>query len=208
MPASSVSSEWRTGLGKSPQEDVLKSLVARACQGDDRAYGKIFRLCYSDIYDYIIRRVGNRTDAEDLTMQVFAQGLKAMSSYEERGHSVKAWLYRIAHNTVVDHFRSQRVSLELDDVPEIADVHDIESEVSTREDLQDLYREITKLPVAQCEVLILRFVEDRSVAETAMILGKKEVTVRALQFKGIRNLRERMVPVSEGQAASTEEIGG
>ena len=195
-------------MGKSPQEDVLKSLVAQACRGDERAYGKIFRLCYSDIYDYIVRRVGNRNDAEDLTMQVFAQGLKAMGSYEERGHSVKAWLYRIAHNTVVDHFRSQRVSLELDEVPEIADAQDIESEVSTKEDLRDLYREITRLPVAQSEVLILRFIEDRSVGETAMILEKKEVTVRALQFKGIRNLREKMAPASDSQAARTEEIGG
>jgi RNA polymerase sigma-70 factor (ECF subfamily) len=205
MPASTVSREWRTGLGKGPQEDVLKSLVAKACLGDERAYGKIFRLCYSDIYDYIIRRVGNRTDAEDLTMQVFAHGLKAMSSYEERGHSVKAWLYRIAHNTVVDHFRSQRVSLEFDEIPEIADGRDIEQEVSLKEDLRDLYREIARLPVAQSEVLILRFIEDRSVAETAMILDKKEVTVRALQFKGIRNLREKMVPSRE--EGSTGENG-
>ena len=195
-------------MGKSPQEDVLKSLVAKACQGDERAYGKIFRLCYSDIYDYIIRRVGSRTDAEDLTMTVFAQGLKAMGSYEERGHSVKAWLYRIAHNTVVDHFRSQRMSLELDEIPEIADGRDIELEVSAKEDLRDLYREITRLPVAQSEVLILRFIEDRSVAETAMILSKKEVTVRALQFKGIRNLREKMMPSQDKPAASSEETGG
>ena len=208
MPSSSVSSDWRAGLGKGPQEDILKSLVAEACRGDERAYGKIFRLCYGDIYDYIIRRVGNRTDAEDLTMQVFAQGLKAMGSYEERGHSVKAWLYRIAHNAVVDHFRSQRVSLDLDEIPEIADGRDIESEVYLKEDLRDLHREVTRLPVAQSEVLMLRFIEDRSVAETAMILGKKEVTVRALQFKGIRNLRLKMLAPAEKEAAGNEEIGG
>lgn len=187
-------------MARGHHEELLRDLIAKATEGDKRAYGKIFRLCYEDIYDYIIRRVGNRNDAEDLAMQVFAQGLKAVPSYEERGHSVKAWLYRIAHNTVVDHFRSQRQHLDLEDLPEIADTHDIVKEISGREDLENLYLEITRLPPAQAEVLILRFLEDRSVSETAVILDKKEVTVRALQFKGIKNLRERVGDKSKGDS--------
>ena len=200
-------------MGKGPQEDYLKDLIARAKDGDRRAYGKIFRLCYEDIFDYIARRVGNRTDAEDLTMHVFAKGLSAVASYEERGHSVKAWFYRIAHNAVVDHFRTQRQSVDLEEIPEIADASDIESLVSRQDELAGLYREITALPAAQAEVLILRFVEDRSVAETAMVLDKKEVTVRALQFKGIKNLRQRFEqagqggPVDEGFAEPESEPG-
>jgi RNA polymerase sigma-70 factor (ECF subfamily) len=186
-------------MGKAPEEDYLKELIARAKEGDRRAYGKIFRLCYEDIFDYIARRVGNRSDAEDLTMHVFAKGLNAVSSYEDRGYSVKAWLYRIAHNAVVDHFRTQRPSVDLEDLPEIADDSNIEAMISAREELEGLYKEIAALPTAQAEVLLLRFVEDRSVAETAMILDKKEVTVRALQFKGIKNLRAR---VMEAEAES------
>jgi RNA polymerase sigma-70 factor (ECF subfamily) len=179
-------------MPKGPEEELLRELVARARDGDRRAYGRIFRACYEDIYDYIARRVGNRSDAEDLAMQVFAQGLKAVESYEERGHSVKAWLYRIAHNAVVDHFRTTRQTVDLDEIPEVADTRDIEAEVSFTEELHGVYRFIAGLPAAQAEVLTLRFIEDRSVAETAMILDKKEVTVRALQFKGIRNLREKV----------------
>jgi len=185
-------------MGKAPEEDYLKELIALAKEGDRRAYGKIFRLCYEDIFDYIARRVGNRSDAEDLTMHVFAKGLNAVSSYEDRGYSVKAWLYRIAHNAVVDHFRTQRPSVDLEDLPEIADDSNIEAMISAREELEGLYKEIAALPAAQAEVLLLRFVEDRSVAETAMILDKKEVTVRALQFKGIKNLRARVI---EAEAA-------
>ena len=191
-------------MAASPDENLLRVLVAKARKGDRKAFGKIFRLCYADIYDYILRRVGNRTDAEDLTMHVFAQGLKAVGEYEERGHSVKAWLYRIAHNAVVDHFRTQRQSVDLDDLPELADGNNIEEQVATRDDLRGLYRMITELPAAQAEVLILRFIEDRSVAETAMILGKKEVTVRALQFKGIKNLKERIEKGEGGQRAGVE----
>lgn len=179
-------------MSESSESEQLKILLARATEGDRRAYGRIFRLCYKDIYDYVIRRVGNHTDAEDITMQVFAQGLKAIGSYEDRGHSVKAWLYRIAHNAVVDHFRGQRPSVDLDGAAEIPDEIDIERRAIDREEIGGLYGQIVRLPTAQAEVLMLRFIEDRSVAETAIILEKKEVTVRALQFKGIKNLRQRL----------------
>ena len=179
-------------MSESSESERLKILLARATEGDRRAYGRIFRLCYKDIYDYVIRRVGNHTDAEDITMQVFAQGLKAIGSYEDRGHSVKAWLYRIAHNAVVDHFRGQRPSVDLDGAAEIPDEIDIERRAIDREEIGGLYGQIVRLPTAQAEVLMLRFIEDRSVAETAIILEKKEVTVRALQFKGIKNLRQRL----------------
>jgi RNA polymerase sigma-70 factor, ECF subfamily len=186
------------------EEDLLKELIVRARDGDSRAYGKIFKMCYEDIYDYVARRVGNRSDAEDLTMQVFAKGLKAVASYEERGLSVKAWLYRIAHNAVVDHFRLLRPTMDLDEVPEIATDGDIVSRISSQEELRELYLQIAGLPAAQAEVLILRFIEDRSVAETAVILEKKEVTVRALQFKGINNLRRRLAPGEEAPTGRDE----
>ena len=113
-------------MSGSSENEQLKELLALATDGDRRAYGKLFKLCYKDIYDYIIRRVGSHSDAEDIAMQVFAQGLKAITSYEDRGHSVKAWLYRIAHNAVVDHFRGMRPSVDLDGAAEIPDPVDIE----------------------------------------------------------------------------------
>ena len=179
-------------MKKGSQDKVLKDLVALAKEGDSKAYGKIFRLCYKDIYDYIIRRVRNRFDAEDLTMQVFARGMVAVSNYQERGHSVKAWLFRIAHNAVVDHFRARSQKVIHGEVRDVPDDADIEEEIIQRERLDDLSNEIRLLPDAQSEVLTLRFLEDMSVAETAIVLDKKEVTVRALQFKGIKNLRKRL----------------
>ncbi|MBU4176028.1 MAG: sigma-70 family RNA polymerase sigma factor [Actinobacteria bacterium] len=175
------------------REEVPKSLVCQAIEGNRWAYGKIYRLCYEDVFDYIIRRVGNRGDAEDLTMKVFVKGLESISRYEERGLSVRAWFYRIAHNLVVDHYRTLKKELELSDLPEVVDTgRDIDLEMVRRETVSDVYEEIRKMPTAQAEVLILRFMEDMSVTETAMILEKKEATVRALQFKGVNNLKKRM----------------
>lgn len=191
-------------MGRKADEEDLKRLVMRARSGDRRAYGKIFKSCHEEIFDYVARRVGNPADAEDLTMQVFAKGLKAVSGYEDRGYSVRAWLYRIAHNAVVDHFRRQRQSVELDGLPELAAETDVEAMVSEKSELAGLYGEIVGLPKAQAEVIVLRFIEDLSVSETAMVLAKKEVTVRALQFKGIKNLRARL---TGAQGTDVDELG-
>ncbi len=186
-------------MPKGAEDDHLSSLVSLAREGDRKAYGKIFRLCYKDIYDYVARRVGNREDVEDLVMQVFAKGLVAVAGYEERGYSVKAWLYRIAHNAVVDHWRSSGTTVGSEDLPERASDVDVEGLIASRDELDGLYKELVSLPTAQAEVLVLRFIEDMSVSETAMILDKKEVTVRALQFKGINNLRKRMLELGESE---------
>lgn len=186
-------------MAKIAGDDNLSRLVELAKDGDRRAYGRIFTLCYKDIYDYVLRRVGNRDDAEDLVMHVFARGLVAISGYEERGFTVKAWLFRIAHNAVVDHFRSQVSKTDIDTMIDLADDSDVEWEVVMSDQFDKLSMKIAGLPRAQNEVLTLRFIEDLSVAETAVVLSKKEVTVRALQFKGIRNLK-LMVEREEAEA--------
>jgi RNA polymerase sigma-70 factor (ECF subfamily) len=189
-------------MARATPEDVLKQLVNRAKEGDKRAYGRLFRLCYKDIYDYILRRVGNVHDAEDLTMTVFTKGYIGVGSFEERGYSVRAWFYRIAHNSVVDYFRVSRESVDIDEIPGfVSEEEAIEDILTLKGELDRLYQEVTRLPPAQAEVLVLRFMRDLSVSETAQVLDKKEVTIRALQFKGIRNLRERM-------AGDEEEVEG
>ena len=191
-------------MAKAPPEDLLAQLVARAKEGDERAYGKLFRLCYKDIYDYIVRRVGNVHDAEDLTMDVFTKGYAGVASFEQRGFSVRAWFYRIAHNSVVDHFRVSRESVDIDEIPGFASGEEaIEDVLSANAEMERLYMEVVKLPPAQAEVLVLRFMKDLSVSETAEALDKKNVTVRALQFKGIKNLRERLAGTKDG-----DEIDG
>jgi RNA polymerase sigma-70 factor (ECF subfamily) len=194
-------------------ERVLTELIARAKEGDRWAYGHIFRLCYKSIYDYTIRRVGDRNDAEDITMRVFMQGLDAVASYEERGCSVRAWFFRIAHNAVVDHLRAHKSHVDIDSVFEVEDAtRNIESELVARETIDDLHEKIKTLPPAQAEVVILRFIEDLSVTETATVLGKKEVTVRALQFKAIKSLKEKFAAsesqLSVGYTLNQREYGG
>lgn len=174
-------------------------LVSLARDGDSKAYGAIFRTLYKDIYDYIYRRVGNRGDAEDLTMDVFAQGLKRIASYEERGLTIKAWFYRIAHNAVVDHFRKQKQTVELQEAMGKSDQGETEEKVIQREVLSAIHVEMSRLTPAQKDVVTLRFVTGLSISETAVILGKEESNVRALQFKGLKHLRKLMAELESGE---------
>lgn len=181
------------------QDDIaLKELMARAKSGDRRAFGKVFRLNYKEIYDYIARRIGDPHEAEDLTMLVFTKGLDKIGSYEERGAPAKAWLFRIAHNVVVDYFRARRTEVQLDEVNEHDPEGDVHAKISDLMDIEEVRNAIALLPQAQSEVLTLRFLEDRSIAETAEAIGKKETTVRALQFKGINTLRTRLTRAHTG----------
>ncbi|PKQ28434.1 MAG: hypothetical protein CVT63_02740 [Candidatus Anoxymicrobium japonicum] len=195
-------------------EKTLKDLVERAKGGDRVAYGSIFRICFKEIYDYTFRRVGDVNATEDITMQVFAQGLKSIGAYEERGISVKAWLFKIAHNAIIDFLRHKKypaeelnVDFEERELPGKESDEDIEASIILMESMENLHREIAGLPVAQREVLVLRFIEDMSVTETAVILGKKESTVRALQFKGIKNLKRKLVGAGEDAERGSLEDG-
>ncbi len=180
-----------------------KELVERAKKGDAKAYAVLFKNYYRGIYDYVMRRVQNKSDAEDLTMDVFTHGYEAISSFEERGISIKAWFYRIAHNAVIDHYRKTKQTVPIEEAsnsPEIKEV-DVESEIISKSAIEDIRKEMMSLSSAQSEVLLLRFIKDLSVSETAYVLGKEEATVRALQFKGIKNLRKKLRQ-SEEKAAS------
>lgn len=197
----------RCGEKMNPVDE--KKLVERAKNGDAKAYANLFKTYYKGIYDYVMRRVQNRSDAEDLTMDVFTHGYEAIASFEERGVSIKAWFYRIAHNAVIDHYRKTRQTLPIEKAYDSAEEVDIESEIISKSDIEDIRREMLTLSTAQSEVLLLRFVKDLSVAETAYVLGKEEATVRALQFKGIRNLRKRIRETGEGsvkRATQTQDI--
>ena len=113
--------------------ELLNSLALRAKDGDKEAYGKLFRECYKEIYAYVFWFSGNTWVAEDITMQVFANGLAAIKNYDEKGFSVKAWFYRIAHNLVIDHFRKTKTTVDIDELPIVNTVDaEVEEIVTSR----------------------------------------------------------------------------
>ncbi len=167
-----------------------EGLIRRAQQRDPVALTQIYEENFDRIYRYIAIKIGDRTEAEDMTQQVFLKVLQSISSYKWRGMPFASWLYRIAHNQIVDYLRrkSRRATVPLDDrfVDGGGDpTHRAEQKLQI-EEIATAARQLTK---AQQEVISLRFAGELSVAEAARAMGKSVGAVKALQHSAIAALR-------------------
>lgn len=158
-----------------------------AAQRNPARFAALYEENFARVYAFIVRRVRSRDDAEDLTAEVFHQALKNLPRYEWRGIPFSAWLMRIAANAVTDNARRaarETVSADLDPP---ADARLDPSDHSAR-----LFRFVEALPNDQRRVIVMRFAEQKSIAETAHTLGRSEGSIKQLQFRALKNLRLRM----------------
>jgi len=169
-------------------------LVRRAQQRDHSALTQLYEENFDRIYRYIVLKIGDRTEAEDMTQQVFLNALKSISSYKWKGMPFSAWLFRIAHNQVVDYFRkkSRRPTVPLDESMAIGGIDPMK--VAERKvEIEQMAQATQKLTKAQQEVISLRFAGDLSIAEVARAMGKSEGAIKALQHSAIVALRKVML---------------
>ena len=161
--------------------------LVEAAQRDPRRFAELYELHFHRVYGYVSRRVQTREEAEDLTGDVFHQALAAIKSFEWRGTPFAAWLYRIAGNAIADRWkRGARESR--DPAPEQVD----EKSMKDVEQHAALHQLVDRLPVEQRRVVLMRFVEQRSIREIAQEMRKTEGAVKQLQFRALQNLRSSM----------------
>jgi RNA polymerase sigma-70 factor (ECF subfamily) len=174
-----------------------EDLVRQAIEGNQSAFTQLYNEHVDKIYRYIYFRVNSRADAEDLTQEVFIKALEAIGSYKWRGVHFTSWLFRIAHNQMVDHFRKQpkQKRAALEEVV-VVSTEDPVAMTDRKLEIEELSQALKKLPAAQREVVSLRFIAGLPIAEVARTLGKSEGTVKALQFNAIVSLR-KLLPEKE-----------
>lgn len=174
-----------------------ESLVARAREGDRQAFAALYRQYLPTVYKFLYYRVGNKAEAEDMTAEVFLRALRKVGDFTWTGADFGAWLLRIARNLVLDNAKSSRARLEVlnDEMPEDSGGEAPTAEAACLENLtcQEVYKAITKLRPDQREVITLRFLHGMGVGEVADVMGKKEGTVRTLQFRGLKALEKILV---------------
>ena len=168
-----------------------ESLVRRAKQQDQQAFAQLYEAHFDRIYRYVVLRIGDRTEAEDITQQVFLNALQSISSFKWKGVPFAAWLFRIAHNQVVDYVRKRqkRVATPLDESLIIGDSNP-QQMVEHSLDIEQLLLATKRLTEAQREVISLRFTGGLSTAQVAKIMGKNQGAVKALQHSAIVALRK------------------
>ncbi len=161
----------------------ILGLVVRAIGGDFEAFGELYSVYLDRIYRYIFYLVKDRMTAEDITEEAF------FKAWKERTFS--SWLYRIAHNHVIDNLRSRGKYLSLD-MEIIGKVSDPELEVEGALEQQELLGVIDCLPQNQRQVIILKFIEGLDNSEIEQVMGKSQGAIRVLQMRALAALRQEL----------------
>ena len=172
----------------------LRRLVEFAQQGDREALEALYLLHFDRIYSYLHMSVGNRHDAEDLTTQTFLKMLEAIGRFRWRSAPFSAWLFRIAHNLAMDHFRATKRWQPEEEVPEPegAEASSAEDEALQSIGRRSMLELIENLSHDQQQVLTLKFVFNFSNGEAATILGKTEGAVKSLQHRALTSLQKQV----------------
>jgi RNA polymerase sigma-70 factor (ECF subfamily) len=177
------------------------SLIARAQEGDEGAVSQLYHRYAPGIYGYMASRVGDPAVADDLTSEVFVRALEGLPQFEVRDVPLSAWLYRIAHARMVDHFRRQarRPTVPLEEGLLVTDElyppqAGIDKEVEARLRMEQLSKAIERLTAEQHQVILLRFVAGFKLKEIAYVMDKSTSAIKMLQFRALTRLRKLVAP--------------
>jgi RNA polymerase sigma-70 factor (ECF subfamily) len=179
----------RPAQARSPQIADDRLLV-EAAQADLSKFDVLYELHFDRIYSFMVSRVHDRTIAEDLTSEVFHKALANLPNYQWRGTPFAAWLFRIASNAIIDHFKRSAREPHADEREHPPAQPDLSST-----DLDFIERHVhflglvEQLPAIQRRVLSERFIDERSIREIAQRLSKTEGAIKQLQFRALQTLR-------------------
>jgi RNA polymerase sigma-70 factor (ECF subfamily) len=168
-------------------------LLVEAAQADLSKFDVLYELHFDRIYFFIVSRVHDRTIAEDLTSEVFHKALANLPNYQWRGTPFSAWLFRIASNAIVDHFKRSDREQQADELEHPSTQPALSStDLDLIERHAHFLRIVEQLPEVQRRVVCERFVEERSIREIARRLSKTEGAIKQLQFRALQNLRAQI----------------
>jgi RNA polymerase sigma-70 factor (ECF subfamily) len=179
--------------GSDPDLVVESELISLACEGDTDAFGSLYEKYIDQIYNYIYYRTSNAKDAEDICSRVFVRALHHIERYEDRGYPFSAWLYRIAHNLVVNWYRDRERSDEIslaDQYPPPTMDGNVEDRIEEHDDNELLLEIIQGLPDDRKELLILKHVEGLTNTEIGQIMDRTEGAIKALYHRTLESLRD------------------
>jgi RNA polymerase sigma-70 factor (ECF subfamily) len=179
---------------EAPTAADVRRLVERAQEGDREALEELYLVHFDRIYSYLQMTMGNRHDAEDLTNQTFVRMLESIERFQWRKVPISAWLFRIAHNLAMDHFRAHRRWQPEEEPPEPEDSAELSAEEEALQSIgrQSMLEMIEGLSPDQQQVLTLKFVFNFPNGDVATILRKTEGAVKSLQHRALASLQREL----------------
>lgn len=193
MTGSELAEKVRLGKGEAEERRLVE-----AAQRDSARFADLYEYYFELVYAYVARRARDRSDAEDLTSEVFHKALANLSRFQWTGAPFAAWLFRIASNMIAD--RAKRLAKEgqvpFDEGMSKSVPGQMQASLEEVERQAQLFRLVGELAEDQRRVLVMRFAEEKSINEIASELGRSEGAVKQLQFRALENLRARVANAS------------
>lgn len=190
MDESRNNNQIETGLN-SPDMLQTEGLVKQAIEGNSDAFGELYSNYAGKIYRYIFYSIRDSVLSEDITQEVFLKAWKAIGSCKGKEKTFSAWLYRIAHNLLVDKYRKKKPIL-LETQP-VENISDPANRITEQLDQEDLLNSLEFLPPKQRQLIILKFVEGMDNKEIAEVMKKSEGAVRIMQMRALTSLRNNIM---------------
>jgi RNA polymerase sigma-70 factor (ECF subfamily) len=169
--------------------------AVRAAQADGAAFATLYRRYVDRVYGYAFYQLGDHHDAEDATERIFLAAFRALPDFNDQGSSFRAWLFRIAHNTIANAHRSRarkRTERLPDDFERPAPDADPAGQVALADELREIRRVVAQMPDDRRQVILLRFVDDLTTNEIAEVLDRSPGAVRVLLHRSLRELAARL----------------
>lgn len=190
------------------EPDEESQLIYRAQRADRAAWDEIFQRNYRRVFTFVYMRVGDAHAAEEITADVFVEAWRGIRRFTYRGVALISWLYQIAHNLLADFLRKRNRARTERLGEKEASVADPRDEAQSVAEWQSVSAALRQLTVEQQQVLVSRFVEGFTLAETARAMGKKENAVKALEFRALRSVRRILgeSPQYGGRGVTAPEV--
>ena len=169
-----------------------REILKKAQKGDSDAFSMLYKQYLPQIYRFIFLKTGEKELSEDLTSQVFLQAWRNIRKFRIRNNPFSSWLYQIARNLVIDFYRKNKNIYSLDESISVENYDQTEDNIDKNEQKKILNEAIKELPEIQQTIIILRFVEGLSDNEISKIVKKREGTVRVIQHRAIKSLKEKV----------------
>ncbi len=168
-----------------------ESFIKKAQAGEAEAFAWLYDKHIKQIYRFVYLKVTHRANAEDLTQQIFLNAWQNIRNYQSQGFPFSSWLYRIAGNAVIDHYRTEKHHVAIETISEDALAFEPDNKNLDREmEIQTIKKAIAGLEADQQSVVIMKFVEDMNNKEIAAALDKSEGAVRVIQHRALKKLKD------------------
>jgi len=168
-------------------------IIAQIKAGNSERFGDLYDAYFQKIYNYLFYRTHDREITEDLTSTTFLKAVKHLGNFNARKGNFSAWIYRIARNTLYDHYRGKKDVEQLENIEEPSDGTNIEKDVLDKQLVTFVKDNFDRLSEDQRSVITMRIWDELAYIEIADILGKTEASCKTIYHRGIMKLKEIVV---------------